>query len=109
MERRRACYIGGVEYDDDALTEHVTSLSRRTLVVTGNGRGAERRVLDVAQERGLDVYVPDLVDVRRQVVDIYVQALLGGVLVLVGDGFRVRRARAMLDRSNGWPAEVIEL
>lgn len=109
MERRRACYIGGVVFDADALVEHVTKLNRKTLVVTGNGRGAERRVLDVAEERGLDVYVPPFVDVHRQITDVYVQALYGGVLVLVGDGFRVRRARAMLARSNGWPAEVIEL
>lgn len=109
MERRRACYIGGVEFDEDALHSHVSGLRRGTLVVTGNGRGAETWVRDVAPVMGFEVHVPEFIDVRRQIADIYVQALLGGVLVLVGEGFRVRRARAMLARSSGWPTEVTQL
>ena len=109
MERRRTCYIGGVEFDEDVLHAHVSGLPRRTLVVTGDGRGAETWVRDVAPTMGFEVYVPEFVDVRRQIVDIYIQALYGGSLVLVGEGFRVRRAKAMLARSNGWPAEVTEI
>jgi hypothetical protein len=109
MERRRACYIGGVVFDKEAVLGHLWGLNRKTLVVTGDGRGAEKWIRNAAGRLGLEVYVPELVDVERQVVDIYVQALYGGELVLVGSGFRVKRAKEMLARSNGWPEQVTEL
>jgi hypothetical protein len=109
MERRREVFIGGTAYDRGALLEHLFDLPRRILVVTGDGRGAEKDVRTHAPRLGLELLVPPSPDVERQIVDLYVQALYGGVLVLVGEGFRVRRARQMLARSNGWPTEVIEL
>ena len=109
MERRRACYIGGIVYDKEAVLGHLWSLSRQTLVVTGDGRGAEKWIRDAANRLGLELHVPEFVDVEKQIVDIYVQALYGGELVLVGSGFRVKRVQEMLSRSNGWPEKVTEL
>ena len=123
MEEPRTCFIGGEKFDPDRVEEYVLGLDPKQLVVTGEGRGAEERVKTMAALRGMQIRVPPLqlqlfsgiarVRVEKalklQVVDVYVQALLGGKLVLVGAGSRVEDARAMLTRSSAWPMEVEEL
>lgn len=122
MEAPKTCFIGGEKFDSDPIEEYLTRLPKKSIVVTGNGRGAEERVQTEAKLRGLKVVVPPLQvnqfvgneigrrqALKLQVVDVYVQALLGGTLVLIGKGYRIDEARDMLTRSTAWPMEVVEL
>lgn len=122
MTEPRTCFIGGEKFDSEPIEEYLSRLPKKSIVVTGNGRGAEERVQTEAKLRGLKVIVPPLQvnhfvgnehgrlqALHLQVVDVYVQALLGGTLVLVGKGYRIDEARGMLSRSSAWPMEVVEL
>ena len=104
MERRRTCFIGGSRLRREGHRGVRRRPRRRTLVVTGNAPGAEERDRHLRRRRGFKVTIPPLITttptpLKLQVMDIYVQALLGGTLVLVGNGDRVDQARAMLARS----------
>ncbi len=115
MDGPRTCFIGGERFSRARVKEYVEGLEPKTQIVTGSATGAETYVIQLARARKLRVTIPSLLDLdderalKMQVIDVYVHALRGGTLVLVGAGPRVDEARDMLSRSNAWPMEITEL
>lgn len=97
--------IGGTKYDEDALA-YFLSQNPDTEIVTGAGRGVESSLEGVTRIE----LSPDLFGKSARKVN--VEAVLShdptSPLLLVGDGERVKQARAWLKRAN-WPREVVEL
>src|SRR3990167_11231411 len=85
---RAVAVIGGTKYDSAALQQWIRSLLPDTVIVTGNGRGAEQRVRELGAELGLRVDVPALHPERygRKALDVkvsYVLSMTAGDIVLI--------------------------
>lgn len=104
--------IGGAKFDEASLVTWLRSLPRDVILVTGNGRGSEAKVRELAEELGLRVDVPEL---RKDLfgtkaMDCQVEQVINASspLVLIGTGGRVTKAKDWLKRAN-WGREVSEL
>jgi len=104
--------IGGAKFDEASLHNWLRSLPRDTVLVTGNGRGAEAKTRELAGELGLRVDVPELKKdmYGTKAMDCQVEAIMCacGPYVLVGRGGRVTKARDWLKRAR-WGREGEEL
>ena len=110
---RAVAVIGGTKYDSAALERWIRSLLPDTVIVTGNGRGAEQRVRELGTELGLRVDVPALHPERygRKALEIQVSYVLGmtaGDIVVVGAGSRPSKAREWFKRAR-WGRELVDV
>src|SRR3990167_3074957 len=111
--RAALAVIGGTKYDSAALERWLRSLPQDTVIVTGNGRGAEQRVRELGAELGLRVDVPALHPERygRKALDIqvsYVMSMTAGDIVVIGAGSRPSKAREWFKRAR-WGRELVEV
>jgi hypothetical protein len=110
---RSLALIGGAKYDEKALGRFLRSLPPDTIIVTGDGRGSEKRCREIATELGLRVDVPALSKplYGSKALEVQVSQVLcstAGRIVLVGSGGRVTKAREWLKRIQS-QREVVEV
>lgn len=105
--------IGGTKFDEAALTQWVEALPQDAVVVTGDGRGAEKALRSFLSARGIRVDVPTLLDYPRALdgqserICAITQDSLSPI-VLIGSGGRVNSAKKWLARGK-WGREVYEV
>jgi hypothetical protein len=101
---RPLALIGGAKYDEEPLGRFLRSLPPDTIIVTGDGRGSEKRSREIADELGLRVDVPALRPeiygakaLEVQVSDILIAS--SGDVTLIGEGGRPALAKGWLKRA----------
>ena len=105
--------IGGTKFDEAALETWLKSLPPDTVIVTGDGRGAEKRTVSLCNELGIRVDTPGQLKVARPL-EVQIEAVMAitqdsrAPVVLVGQGGRVNSAKSWLKRGR-FGREVIEL
>lgn len=101
--------IGGLKYDGEALRTALELLPAGQVVI-GAGRGAESNFEFLRQTAIRIPADPDRYgkNARKANVEEVLTFAPDSPLLLVGEGERVKQARAWLKRTN-WPREVIEI
>jgi len=103
--------IGGQKYDKQAVAEHLAYFLEPEVIIVGGGRGVESDLLANEHMETIHVQVdPDRFgkNARKVNVEQVLSFAPTSPLLLVGNGERVKQARAWLKRAN-WGREVIEL
>lgn len=105
--------IGAQKFDLQELERWMRSLPRDTLLVTGDGRGAEQRVRELGSELGIRVDVPELRPdwFGPKARDCQVEQILAatsGDVVVVGKGSRTSLVERWHKRAR-WGRELVRL
>lgn len=102
--------IGGTKFDATALETWVRSLPKSTVIVTGDGRGAEKALRSLCKAQGIRIDVPLLLDIAKPL-EVQIEAILSmtqdsrSPVVFLGQGSRVDTARKWLKRGR-WGREI---